>query len=131
MKLERGKNKKPLKRLSRAVLRKRLVAQEKSQPIVLDQTEYEQWLDHTVLARIQRGEEAIEQVSSLLEQLARERGSTSAKELKLAGVTMEQAVVEFQYAALKHNIMYRPSIGGRTAENVTLWPSSQKRTPPS
>jgi hypothetical protein len=126
VKLEPGRNEEPLKRLSRKELRARLMEQEKARPIVLGEAEYEEWLEHTVLARMSRGEEAIDKARAALSRMA-EEGGTGGAEVRLVLEELDKAVVAFQYGPLKFNIMYRPSIDGREARNVMLWPLGERR----
>jgi len=121
MELEPGRNEKPLKRLSRKQLRDRLVEQEKARPIVLSEVEYQEWLEHTVLARLSRGEDAIDKVRDTLNRMV-EESKASGEDVRLVLEELEGAVVAFQYSPLKFNIMYRPSINGQEARNVVLWP---------
>ncbi len=127
MALKSGKNKRPLKRLSARQLREELVAQSKARPIVLDEREYREWLDHTVVARIQRAEKSLDLVKqTLIAAGAGVPGRTGTRRVELALREINNAVIAFQYSALKFNIMYRPAIDGSEALNVVLWPSDKR-----
>jgi hypothetical protein len=119
--LESGTNKQPLKRLNSSALKKELLKQAAQKPIVLEKGQYEEWLEHTVLARIKRGENALDEVKAKLQSLAKSSGSSDKKEILAAIAGIDQSIVSFQYSALKFNIMWRPSIRGEELANVELW----------
>jgi hypothetical protein len=122
IKLESGTNKKPLKRLSKAALKKEILKQESQKPIILEKEEYEEWLEHTVLARIERGENALDKVKESLKNIAKKSADKGLKkEIDLAIGSIDQSVIAFQYSALKFNIMWRPSLLGEELANVDLW----------
>jgi hypothetical protein len=117
---------KPEKRLTPKQLADQTVAAARERPIVLDEADYREWLDHTVLARMHRGEEALDKVRDTLKEMG--KGSPDSREpSRLALEELDRAVVAFQYSALKFNLMYRPAIDGAEAANVVLWPRGGRR----
>jgi hypothetical protein len=119
MKLEPGQRRGDEKALKKDELRAELMQQAESPPIVLAAEDYAIWLEHTVLARLERGENALDKVRTYL---AVRRDKTSEDPDPDVVRLLDEATVAFQYAALKFNIMYRPTIDGRSADNVILWP---------
>jgi hypothetical protein len=116
----------PEKRLTPKQLADRTVAAAKERPVVLEEADYREWLDHTVLARMQRGEEALDKVRDTLKEMG--KGSAESRERSRLGLEeLDRAVVAFQYSALKFNVMWIPAIDGVEAANVVLWPRAGRR----
>ena len=123
-----GPKKPPERRLSKASLKAEILKQERAVPIVLEQADYETWLKHTVLARMERGERSLDHVRKALTDAAESADTRNERrELKLALRELEDALIAFQYTALKANVMYRPIINGKEALNVILWPAKTKK----
>jgi hypothetical protein len=127
MKLKPGQSADPLPRLSPDELREELIAENKRLPVYLVEDDYREWLDHTVMARTQRGEEALDKAREALKELAA-RNPDSGEDVELVLSEIDQAVVAFQYGVLKFNVMFRPTIDGRDAANVVLWPLGEVGT---
>jgi hypothetical protein len=125
--LKPGTTKKPAKRLSKRALKAEILRQERATPIVLDEADYETWLEHTVLARMERGEQSLDRVKAALKAAAKKAETSEQKsQFELALRELDAALIAFQYTALKANVMYRPSIDGKEALNVLLWPTKVK-----
>src|SRR4051812_19129994 len=118
--------KSPEKRLTKQEMRKELISKAREKPHILSAEEYGEWLDHTVLARVERGEKALGEVRRALGEAALDRDDSEAKDLRLAIEEIDRAIIAFQYAPLGFNIMYRPAIDGRPVMNAILWETRQK-----
>ncbi|HEU5134936.1 MAG TPA: hypothetical protein VFU13_07315 [Steroidobacteraceae bacterium] len=125
--LQPGKNRKPAKRLKKQALKAEILRQRRAPAIVLEPSEYDQWLEHTVLARMGRGEQSLDRVQAALESAASRAATPQEKrKLNLAVQELKSALIAFQYTAIGANVMYMPSINGREALNVVLWPAARK-----
>jgi hypothetical protein len=124
---ESKKKRKPVEKLTKAQLREQLLEQASSAPHVLTPAQYETWLDHTVLARLERGEQELDAVRAALNEAASHSDTKGARQLRLAAEALDRALTAFQYSALKFNVMYMPSIGGRPVMNAILWQGSPSR----
>lgn len=114
------------KRLTKHALQKELMAQARAKPHILSAEEYEEWLNHTVLARLERGEQALDQVRMLLQNAALNSNDATAEELHLVIEIVDRAIIAFQYAPLKFNVMYMPNIDDQPVMNPILWEMRRK-----
>jgi hypothetical protein len=117
-----GKRPKDLKRLSRVEFKEEIVMMEKAKPVVMDEVQYRNWLDHTILSRFERGEKMLDRVRAVLRQIADEHKDEARKnDVALALNELENSIVAFQYGALGYNIMYRPTINNQEVKATILW----------
>jgi hypothetical protein len=112
-------NPKPETWLPHAELRDRLIEQAQADPIVLNESDYREWLSHTLLSRSARAEKGLTRIRAALENMT-EGAGVDGKDAQLALEELDNVVVSLQYMALKHNSGYISRIDGRPAYNVQM-----------